>query len=81
MFYLNLFSAVSRNMAKMLLVAAAISAPATSVRVTAAPVSSAAVVDDSPVKMKDAPLGGITNHRSCRPHRSYLGPDNSMRCG
>ena len=57
MFYLNLFSAVSRNMAKMLLVAAAISAPATSVRVTAAPVSSAAVVDDSPVKMKDAPLG------------------------
>lgn len=57
MFYLNLFSAVSRNMAKMLLVAAAISAPATSVRVTAAPVSSAAVVDDSPVKMKDALLG------------------------
>lgn len=57
MLYLNLFSAVSRNMAKMLLVAAAISAPATSVRVTAAPVSSAAVVDDSPVKMKDAPLG------------------------
>ena len=57
MFYLNLFSAVSRNMAKMLLVAAAISAPATSLRVTAAPVSSAAVVDDSPVKMKDAPLG------------------------
>lgn len=56
-FYLNLFSAVSRNMAKMLLVAAAISAPATSVRVTAAPVSSAAVVDDSPVKMKDALLG------------------------
>ncbi len=56
-FYLNLFSAVSRNMAKMLLVAAAISAPATSIRVTAAPVSSAAVVDDSPVKMKDAPLG------------------------
>ena len=60
MFYLNLFSAVSRNMAKMLLVAAAISAPATSVRVTAAPVSSAAVVDDSPVKMKDAPLGTST---------------------
>ena len=57
MFYLNLFSAVSRNMAKMLLVAAAISAPATSLRVTATPVSSAAVVDDSPVKMKDAPLG------------------------
>lgn len=57
MFYLNLFSAVSRNMAKMLLVAAAISASATSVRVTAAPVSSAAVVDDSPVKMKDALLG------------------------
>ena len=56
-FYLNLFSAVSRNMAKMLLVAAAISAPATSIRVTAAPVSSAAVVDDSPVKMKDALLG------------------------
>ena len=56
-FYLNLFSAVSRNMAKMLLVAAAISAPATSLRVTAAPVSSAAVVDDSPVKMKDALLG------------------------
>lgn len=55
--YLNLFSVMSRNMAKMLLVAAAISAPATSVRVTAAPVSSAAVVDDSPVKMKDAPLG------------------------
>lgn len=57
MFYLNLFSAVSRNMAKMLLVAAAISASATSIRVTAAPVSSAAVVDDSPVKMKDALLG------------------------
>lgn len=57
MLYLNLFSAVSRNIAKMLLVAAAISAPATSVRVTAAPVSSAAVVDDSPVKMKDALLG------------------------
>lgn len=56
-FYLNLFSAVSRNMAKMLLVAAAISASATSVRVTAAPVSSAAVVDESPVKMKDALLG------------------------
>mgnify|MGYP004539723079 FL=1 len=52
-----MFSAVSRNMAKMLLVAAAISAPATSIRVTAAPVSSAAVVDDSPVKMKDALLG------------------------
>lgn len=57
MLYLNLFSVMSRNMAKMLLVAAAISASATSVRVTAAPVSSAAVVDDSPVKMKDAPLG------------------------
>ncbi len=56
-FYLNLFSVMSHNMAKMLLVAAAISAPATSVRVTAAPVSSAAVVDDSPVKMKDALLG------------------------
>lgn len=56
-FYLNLFSVMSHNMAKMLLVAAAISAPATSVRVTAAPVSSAAVVDESPVKMKDAPLG------------------------
>lgn len=60
MFYLNLFSVMSRNMAKMLLVAAAISAPATSVRVTAAPVSSAAVVDDSPVKMKDALLGTST---------------------
>lgn len=57
MLYLNLFSVMSRNMAKMLLVAAAISAPATSLRVTAAPVSSAAVVDDSPVKMKDALLG------------------------
>lgn len=57
MFYLNLFSAVSRNMAKMLLVAAAISAPTTSLRVTAAPVSSAAVVDESPVKMKGALLG------------------------
>lgn len=57
MLYLNLFSVMSRNMAKMLLVAAAISASATSIRVTAAPVSSAAVVDDSPVKMKDAPLG------------------------
>lgn len=57
MLYLNLFSVMSRNIAKMLLVAAAISAPATSVRVTAAPVSSAAVVDDSPVKMKDALLG------------------------
>ena len=57
MLYLNLFSVMSRNIAKMLLVAAVISAPATSLRVTAAPVSSAAVVDDSPVKMKDAPLG------------------------
>lgn len=56
-FYLNLFSVMSHNMAKMLLVAAAISALATSVRVTAAPVSSAAVVDESPVKMKDALLG------------------------
>lgn len=59
-FYLNLFSVMSHNMAKMLLVAAAISASATSVRVTAAPVSSAAVVDDSPVKMKDALLGTST---------------------
>lgn len=57
MLYLNLFSVMSRNMAKMLLVAAAISASATSIRVTAAPVSSAAVVDDRPVKMKDALLG------------------------
>lgn len=56
-FYLNLFSVMSHNMAKMLLVAAAISASATSIKVTAAPVSSAAVVDESPVKMKDAPLG------------------------
>lgn len=56
-FYLNLFSVMSHNMAKMLLVAAAISAPATSIKVTAAPVSSAAVVDESPVKMKDALLG------------------------
>lgn len=56
-FYLNLFSVMSHNMAKMLLVAAAISASATSIKVTAAPVSSAAVVDESPVKMKDALLG------------------------
>ena len=60
MFYLNMFSVMSRSMAKMLLVAAAISAPATSVRVTAAPVSSAAVVEDCPVKMKDALQGTST---------------------
>lgn len=59
-FCLNMFSVMSHNMAKMLLVAAAISASATSVRVTAAPVSSAAVVEDCPVKMKDALPGTST---------------------